>query len=214
MINYVASKKVSPRRYNLGKRQAAAAQNRHRVVEAARQLLSDQTSTADLSMEAVARKADVSRLTIYYQFRSRPGLLEALYDHLAARGGMHRIAEVFEEADPSKMLEKMVQVFVGFWASDPIVIRRLRAMSELDTEIAAGIHSRDSRRSHISGEIVRRFVSSRPNAPTTGEQTLAADALSMLTSFETFDALSRAGHGEEQIRYVVLHLAQAMISSL
>jgi AcrR family transcriptional regulator len=205
---------MSPRRYNLGKRQAAAAENRRSIVEAARQLLSDQSNTADLSMEAVARKADVSRLTIYYQFRSRPGLLDALYDHLAARGNMRRMAEVFQEADPTKMLEKMVQVFVAFWASDPVVIRRLRAMSGLDAEIAAGIHSRDSRRSHISGEIVRRFVSAHQKTSTTEQQTLAADALSMLTSFETYDALARAGYNQEQIRRTVLHLAQALINSL
>ena len=45
------------------------------------------------------RRADVSRLTIYYQFKSRPGLLEALYDQLASRGNMQRIAEVFHEPD-------------------------------------------------------------------------------------------------------------------
>lgn len=204
---------MCPRPYSLGKRQAATGETRLRIVEAARQLLADESNTAELSMEAVARKADVSRLTIYYQFRSRPGLLEALYDHLAARGNMRRMAEVFHETDGTKMLERMVQVFVGFWASDPVVLRRLRAMSGLDPEIAAGIQSRDSRRAQISAEIVRRFVSSRQNAPP-AEQKLAADALSMLTSFEAYEAMSRAGHADEKIQRTLLDLARTALNAL
>lgn len=205
---------MSPRRYNLGKRQAAADETRQRIVEAARQLLADESNTVELSMEAIARKADVSRLTIYYQFRSRPGLLEALYDHLADRGNMRRMADVFHEADPVKMLEKMVQVFVGFWSSDPVVIRRLRTMGGLDAEIGAGIHARDARRAHISSEIVRRFVPSRKQSPNAEQQKLAADALSMLTSFETYYALSRVGHSDREIERTMLELAQVKLNSL
>jgi AcrR family transcriptional regulator len=204
---------MCPRPYKLGKRQAAAGETRLRIVEAARQLLADEWNTAELGMEAVARKADVSRLTIYYQFGSRPGLLEALYDHLAARGNMRRMAEVFHETEATKTLENLVQVFAGFWASDPVVLRRLRAMSVLDPEIAAGIQSRDSRRAQISAEIVRRFVSSRQNAPQ-AEQKVAADALSMLTSFETYDVMSRAGHAHEKIQRTLLDLARTILNSL
>jgi len=49
----------------------------------------------------MARGADASRLTIYYQFKSCPGLLEALYDHLAMRGGMQPMPEVFREPGQS-----------------------------------------------------------------------------------------------------------------
>ena len=205
---------MCPRAYNSGKRQAASNETRLRIVEAVRQLLADESNSAELSMEAIARKADVSRLTIYYQFGSRPGLLDAVYDHLAARGKMARMAEVFHEADPIKMLEKMVQVFVGFWGSEPVVLRRLRAMSGVDPEIAAGIQSRDSRRAQISTQIVRRLVSSRQNAPSAEQQKLSADALSMLTSFETYDALTRAGHDDREIVEAVVRLAQAAIGEI
>src|SRR5215469_13673903 len=114
---------MSPRTYSMEKREVATTETRLRILEATRQILADESEGA-LSMDAIAHRADVSRLTIYYQFNSRPGLLEALYDHLAARGNMRRMAEVFHEADGTKMLEKMVQIFVGFWASDPVVLRR------------------------------------------------------------------------------------------
>jgi AcrR family transcriptional regulator len=157
MIN-MQDKTMSPRPYHMGKRKAAADDTRARILEAARQLLANESET-DLSMEAIARRADVSRLTIYYQFKSRPGLLEALYDHLAIRGNMRRMAEVFHEADPSVALEKLVLTFVGFWSSDPVVIRRLRGIATLDAEIDQGIRARDARRQHAAREIIRRTVS-------------------------------------------------------
>src|SRR5215471_18500329 len=147
---------MSPRAYRSERRQASSEETKLRIVETARQLLADESNPADLSLEAIARNADVSRLTIYYQFGSRPGLLEALYDYLAKRGGMYEMRAVFQESDPTKMLEKMVQRFIAFWSSDPVVMRRLRSMSALDPEIAAGVRARDVRRRHISEEILRR----------------------------------------------------------
>src|SRR5581483_9785281 len=98
---------MCPRSYSLGKRKASTEETRVRILEAARKLLADEARPAELSMEAVARAADVSRLTIYYQFESRRGLLEAIYDYMANRGNMRQVAEVFREPDPNKALEKM-----------------------------------------------------------------------------------------------------------
>ncbi len=205
-------KTMLPRPYRMGKRQAAAADTRARILEAARQLLANESET-DLSMEAIARRADVSRLTIYYQFKSRPGLLVALYDHLAIRGNMRRMAEVFHEADPSVALEKLVLTFVGFWSSDPVVIRRLRGMAILDAEIDQGIRARDARRQHAAREVIRRTVLARNKRLTPEEQNLTADVLSMLTSFESYDALARAGHTQGAILATLTRMACAAIDS-
>ena len=202
---------MSPRPYHMGKRQAAADDTRARILEAARQLLANESET-DLSMEAIARRANVSRLTIYYQFESRPGLLEALYDHLANRGNMRRMAEVFHEADPSIALEKLVLTFVGFWSSDPVVLRRLRGMATLDAEIDQGIRARDARRQHAAREILRRTVV-RKKRPSTEQHNLTADVLSMLTSFESYDALARAGHSQAAILAALTRMARAAIDS-
>lgn len=202
---------MSPRPYRMGKREAAADQTRARILEAARQLLANESET-DLGMEAIARRADVSRLTIYYQFKSRPGLLEALYDHLAIRGNMRRMAEVFHEADPSVAVEKLVVTFVGFWSSDPVVIRRLRGMATLDPDIDQGIRARDARRQHAAREILRRTVLGRKKKLSTEQQNLTADVLSMLTSFESYDALSRAGHSQGTIVATLTRIAGAAVN--
>src|SRR5205085_2304877 len=148
---------MSPRPYRLGKREAAANETRLRILEATRQVLAAEEES-DLGMDSVAHRADVSRLTIYYQFKSRPGLLEALYDYLAVRGNMRTMAEVFHELDPSVALDKLVRIFIGFWSSDPVVIRRLRGMAAIDPDISHGICVSYSRRKHFAIVLVRRLI--------------------------------------------------------
>ena len=202
---------MSPRSYNLRKRRQISDETRARILEAARELLTEENDPAQFSMEAIARRADVARLTIYYQFGSRPGLLEALYDQMANRGNMRQMSEVFQEPDAKKALEKMVRIFVGFWASDPIAIRRVRGMAALDAEIGAGIRARDARRRHIAEEILKRFHLQQLDPKMAQKQHFAADVLSTLTSFETYDALAREGHGEEAIIEVLLRLTRNVI---
>ena len=191
--------------FDFGTVVAVANETRLRILEAARQVLA-QESESELTMDAIARRADVSRLTIYYQFKSRPGLLEAPYDYLAARRGMQRMPEVFREPDPSAALDKLVSVFVGFWSSDRVVIRRLRAMAALDTEIAQGIHSRDARRRHIAREILRRMAAAGKKKYVKEQLNAAADVITVLTGFATYDALATAGHSERQIIATIARL--------
>src|SRR5579864_363046 len=201
---------MSPRPYNMKKRQAVASETRMRILEAARQLLATESET-DLSMEAIARRADVSRLTLYYQFNSRTGLLEALYDHLANRGNLRRIPEVFLE-HPAVAIDKLVRIFVGFWASDPVALRRLRAMAVLDPEIAKGIQARDARRAHIAGQILKRMAAAGRKNLTEQQCNAATTVLSMLTSFATYDALASAGHSQKEIVAIMARLAPCAVS--
>ncbi len=202
---------MSPRPYSMEKREAAASETRLRILEATRQILADESEAA-LSMEAIARRADVSRLTIYYQFKSRPGLLEALYDYLAMRGNMRRMPEVFHEPNPYTALDKLVSVFVGFWSSDRLVIRRLRAMATLDPEIREGIESRDARRHHIAREILKRMAATAKEKHDDDHFSAAADVIAMLTGFATYDALATAGHAEKEIIAIIARLAHLAAS--
>ena len=67
-------------------------ERRTRIVAAAREeLLSERRFT----LEGVAGRAQGSRVTVYAQFGDRDTLLEAVYDDLAASGGLLRIPEAF-----------------------------------------------------------------------------------------------------------------------
>ena len=85
-------------------------------------------SYPDFTVDAVARRADVARATVYYQFGSKAGLLEAVCDDLAESGGMAGLADAFADPDPRAALHRFIDVFARFWAADPPVMRRLRAL--------------------------------------------------------------------------------------
>jgi AcrR family transcriptional regulator len=193
---------MSPRAYELGKRAAAVDQTRGRIIAAARALLASEGGLKDFSLEAVARQADVARMTVYYQFHSRLGLLEGLYDHLAARGQMFRLPEAFHDPDPLAALAKFITVFIGFWSSDRLVIRRLRGLAAVDPEIQQGIRARDERRRHGLGVITGRLTE-RYGRPESRKQSEVVDVLHMLTSFETFDALMQDDRSVEKAKAIL-----------
>ena len=199
---------MSPRAYSMAKRGAAAAETRRRILEAARRVLAEALDPG-FGMDAIARRAGLSRLTVYYHFHSRTGLLEALYDYLAMRGNLHRRAtEALRERSPSAVLAGLVRALVEFWASDPGVIRRLHAMAALDAEIATGLQAREARRRRVAREILQRMPAVQKRTRGPGGRRLAADVLCALASFEMYDALARARHGREDIIEMITRLAR------
>lgn len=71
-----------PRAYHLGRRQAAVERTAQAILQAARELVAEQggqgTQGSRPSVGAVARRAGVSRLTVYGHFRNRAALVAAL----------------------------------------------------------------------------------------------------------------------------------------
>src|SRR5580704_11662422 len=98
--------------YDMSQRQVVVDQTRAKIVEAARELIAADDGVAGFTMEAVARQAGVSRMTVYYQFKSKVGLLEALCDSLGARGGVCGLTSVFEHSDALVALDQFVELFV------------------------------------------------------------------------------------------------------
>jgi AcrR family transcriptional regulator len=194
----------------MGQRQAATDKTRERILAAARKLLLGANFSA-FTMEAVARAADVSRLTVYYQFDSKAGLLEALYNYIARRGEMTRLADVFRQAgDPLKMLQDFTMVFARFWASDRDVIRRLHALGAIDAEIGQSLRARNERRRNGLLVIVEGYCNVYP--PLTSLQLpIAIDTLHMLTGFETFDALTGSGRAFDEVVEIIRKMAHYAI---
>ena len=91
---------MSTRSYVSPVRTAAAAEKRDRVIQAAARFLREEDRIAAFSLDAVAKAADVTRLTVYNQFGSRRGLLEAVFDDIARRGRLIRLNDAMAEPDP------------------------------------------------------------------------------------------------------------------
>ena len=98
------------RPYVSAKRDAAAAAKRQHVLDVATRLLSEGEQM--ISMESVAKAAGVTRLTVYKQFGSRRGLLEAIFDANAAQY-FHRIGHHLNAgADAGKAVRLFINLRV------------------------------------------------------------------------------------------------------
>jgi len=179
-------------------RRDASDDTRRRIIEASRGLLAEGEIGA-FSMEAVARLAGLSRLTIYYQFGSKRALLEAIYDDIASRSGLMRLPEVFHATNAVAGLRRFVEIFTAFWAGDRVLIRKLRALAALDSDFQAAV-ARDRWRRGGMSSLLQRLASEGLIAPAE-EETI--DLLCSLTSFETFDALSGDLREAEAVRAIV-----------
>jgi AcrR family transcriptional regulator len=206
---------MSPRPYQLGKRQVHIDEGRRRVLDAARSLLRDATSYTAFTVDAVARKADVARATVYYQFGSKTGLLEALCDDLADAGHMADLAHAFTAADPADGLAPFVTGFARLWAADRLAIRRLRALAALDPDVGAVIAARDQRRLDGLRVLLTRLApdSDALDPGSSGHTEQTARLLHTLTSFETFDTLAGADRDPTDVAPVVLGLARAALAT-
>jgi AcrR family transcriptional regulator len=199
---------MSPRPYQLGQRKGLIDEGRQRVIDAARALLAEADSYTDFTINAVATRADVARATIYYQFESKTGLLEALCDALGDAAQMSELATVFTNPDPVKALRGFISRFGTFWGVDRTAMRRLRALAALDPEVGAVISARDVRRR--SGLLVLVGRLSEHHLITV-ESDRAVDLLFTLTSFETFDSLAAPGKSTEDVVPTIVWVATTLL---
>jgi AcrR family transcriptional regulator len=203
---------MSPRRYQLGQRQAAANETRARILSAARELLVSTSGFTSFSMEAVARQADVARMTVYHRFGSKAGLLEALMDDLAARGQMDGLADAFHQPEPLEALNAFIAAFGRFWSADRLAVRRLRALAALDPEIEQAVHARDEWRRQGLRVILQRVAErTGRSAPEAVDEDIAL--LFTLSSFETFDTLAGPARSPEEVVPQVQRLVRAVLDA-
>lgn len=198
---------MSPRPYRMERRRESSDENRLRIIDAARELLASRKTSARFSLEAVARRAGVARMTVYHQFGSLGGLLEGLCDSLAVAGGMNHLADAFRRPDALEALDQFILVFMEFWDSDRAVIRGLGALAVLDPEFAVVLEERYGwRRKGVRALLDR--LAKETGRPKPKEMEEAADLLYLLTSFSTYDTLAGPKRGREQVTALVQRLAR------
>ncbi len=197
---------MSPRPYNSPGRDAAASQTRERIVAAAAAILGSAKGVEEFSLEAVAKAAGVTRLTVYNQFGSRRAVLEAVFDVVAVRGGLHRLAEAMTDPDPHTALARIITIFCAFWSFDPGALGLLHAVGSSNPEFAESISARNERRRKLFSGVVRRIAEDTPMRPRA--QRDLVDVLFALTSFAFFAQLTTGGRGADAACRMVQELAQ------
>lgn len=176
---------LSPRSYVSPVRDAAAAQKRRDVIDAATRFLREESSIAAFSLDTIARRGGVTRLTVYNQFGSRRGLLEAVFDDIAERGELADLANAVDDPDPWRALDRIVKIMCRVWGFEP-AIGRLQDALAIDAEFAQVIVERNERRRVVIRSIVLRL---HPGEPP-GRTREMTDLIFALTGYATFKVLS------------------------
>lgn len=173
------------RAYRLGKRAPAVDRTQRRIVEAARELVA---AGGAPSVGAVARRAGVSRITVYNHFGSRSGLIQSLVEPAAAGG--------LSDAPPREQLRRLILECCARWAAEPALYRHLPPPSgpdEVERRLAERLAAADELRPGCS---IRE----------------AEDVIGALVSFPLFDRLHRDGRRPPAaVAEILTRLAQGVL---
>lgn len=196
------------RSYTLGKRELDMEETRKQILTAARASILAKSALAGFSLAAVAERADVTRATVYQHFKSKRGLLEALFDETGKRGQLNkRLPEVFSQPNPVDALRFYIEVFCDFWEDDRLMNRRLRAYATLDKVFAEAIAARYERRRHAINLLLKRLNGQSSLA----SQPESVQAVMALTSFEFYDVLA-GERSPQEVSPLVFQLVTAALA--
>jgi AcrR family transcriptional regulator len=209
---------MAAREYRLGpRRQAQLARTRSNILAAARELVSQHGP--DSSVGKVAERAGVSRITIYNQFGSKAGLLEALSIETGPTPPGTPAVEL--DADPADDLRRRIEEACAAWAANPRLYRQLagRALGAAGLALgaaglalgAAGLASGDRPdRDHALAERLAAADRLRPGCSIKE----AEDVIGILTSFPVFDRLHKEGRRSlSAVAEILLRMASGSITA-
>jgi AcrR family transcriptional regulator len=184
---------MSKRPYRQQLRAEAAESTRQAILDTLYQRLRD-APAQPVSVDEIARRAGVSRSTVYLAFGSRSGLFDALTDRLLRGAGYDRIAEAARHPDPRETLRGGLEGGVRMYAAHHDVLRVLYATGKLDPEGAGRAIARSERRRFESmGWLADRLHERRQLRPDLSPEH-AAHVIWLLASFDAYDQLA-AGRG-------------------
>ena len=167
------------------------------MLAAARELVAASGGT-HLSVGSVARKAGVSRLTIYNRFGSRSGLLRAVAGE--AHGRSVRPATNGTK-DPREELRDRISAACSTWSSDPALFRALPAVTSSDDPAAQKDRG-----------LAERLAAADQLRPGCSLKE-AEDVIGALTAFAVFDRLHQDGRrSPAAVAEILMRLAGAVLS--
>jgi AcrR family transcriptional regulator len=193
------------RAYHSPKRDSAAQRTRARIIAAATRQLRSARGSSSLSLEGVAEAAGVTRVTVYKQFGSRRGLLEAVFDHVAREGGLHRIPQAMAEKDPRVALERVVAIFCDFWYYNRKMMGRIVGAGAIEPRLELAIRERNERRRTLIATVLKRMAGVEQVPRETFNEVV--DTLFVLTSHAVFAGLEGKGRSVATVCRLVQELA-------
>lgn len=202
---------MCPRKYRLGKREIEIQATRDAILFAAKDLFQE-SGYHRTSIEDVARRADVAPATIYYQFGTKPGLLDAVFSSLFDRRDFDEwTVESDAIGDSTQVVASAVRSVCRVWKEEPALLRSLLALGAVDPALRPVIDRHDQTRRAMVRRVAAYLAERGALAPEFDERR-AADLLSMLTGFANFDYLiTRCNQSADAATTAIIELAMALV---
>jgi AcrR family transcriptional regulator len=177
---------MTPRPYDGEGRSRAADAGRERILAAAREVLNLDDLRA-FSLEAVAQRAGVTRMTVYNRFGSKAGLLGELFDLLVERDAFSQMPTAFEQPDVGAAFDVLVGILGRFYTDNRPLMSRMAAAAGVDPDLDEAMRTRNLRRRRAIEALVQRAAPAYQAAVAPSE---LVNTLDVLLSFSTFDAIA------------------------
>jgi AcrR family transcriptional regulator len=180
-------------------RAETTAATRQAIVSSARAVLA-QGDWRKFTLEAVAVRAGVTRVTVYNQVRNKYGLLDAVLGESVQRGGMDSLIAASRGLPAPDAFAYAIQQTCRFWHAERAVLRPLFGLAAIDPEIAAKLAEREGWRAAQLSRLITRPP---------GDRALAA--VVAVTSFPTFDGLGPVADDPAAASGLILRMARAVL---
>jgi AcrR family transcriptional regulator len=172
---------------------ARTAATRARILDAVRVLLRD-GGFHDASMEAIAARAGVTRVTLYRAFGSKHALLQGLAWDSLAHARLDRVDAAHAHPDVRvavrEVLRANAEMFSELAEAMPLALELARYDKDMRAIIDATFHGRrHDAMERLAGRVVREGAA----APGWTKSRIA-DALLVLTSYEPYETLVDRRH--------------------
>ena len=190
MLYFLLLPKTKRNQYKSPVRERQAADTRRRIVEATRQLLQKE-GYAGMTIEAIARRAEVSAQSVYAIFRSKTGILTELLDQSSFGPAYDEaVREALSAREPEARLRLAAPIARQIHDAQSATFDLLRGAGVVAPELAKLEQQRES----IRYERQERMIVSLREAgrlPPDLDQTSARDIFWMLTSRDIYRMLVR-----------------------
>jgi AcrR family transcriptional regulator len=162
-----------------------------RILDAAEELVRDEVFHL-ATMEELARRAGVSRATLFTRFGSKLGVLEALSVRCAGGQEMRALRAALALEPASDALDATLAASCGLWEAQGAILMQLKAIVVLEPGASALVAAQRTDQRESIASLVERLAAA-PGLAGGVSRPRAIATLHMLTSLEAFLELRREG---------------------